>query len=123
MSNMQKEVQLTCITCPVGCALTVRVNADGTAEVSGNKCPRGAAYGAKEVTNPTRVVTSTVRVAGSDDRMLSVKTAADIPKSKIPECMKALENIEVRLPVHLGDVVLENVADTGVAIVATRSMV
>ena len=106
----------------MGCALTVRVDEGGEAVVTGNKCPRGAAYGAKEVTNPTRVVTSTVRVAGREDTVVSVKTAEDIPKGKITACMKALENVEVTLPIQVGDVVLENVADTGVNIIATRTL-
>ncbi len=119
---MSEVVQLTCITCPVGCSLSVGVQSDGKVVVQGNKCPRGAVYGEKEVTNPTRVVTSTVRIAGEKDRVVSVKTASDIPKGKIEECMQALEKVEVALPVYVGDIVLENVADTGVNIVATRTM-
>lgn len=56
--------ELTCICCPVGCALTVTIEGDNSVTVTGNRCPRGAAYGEKEVTNPTRIVTSTVRVEG-----------------------------------------------------------
>lgn len=119
MSEATRE--LTCICCPVGCALTVTIAADGTASVTGNKCPRGAAYGAKEVTNPTRIVTSTVRVSDHKDAAVPVKTASDIPKGKITDCMKALASVEVTAPVHMGDVVLQNVAGTGVNIIATRS--
>lgn len=115
-------VEMTCICCPIGCALKAQVNADGTVQVSGNNCPRGAAYGEKELTNPTRIVTSTVRVAGRKDTVVAVKTASDIPKGKIMECMKALQDIEVKAPVHIGDVILENVADTDVNIVATRNV-
>ena len=114
--------ELTCITCPVGCSLRAEIRQDGTVVITGNKCPRGAAYGQKEVTNPTRVVTSTVRVAGRKDAVVGVKTASDIPKDKIMECMKALAEVEVTLPVKIGDIVLENVADTGVSIVVTRGL-
>lgn len=117
-----KTVELTCITCPVGCALKAKIHQDGTVIITGNKCPRGAAYGEKEVTNPTRVVTSTVRVAGQKDAVVGVKTASDIPKGKIMECMKELAAITVTPPVKIGDVVLENVADTGVSIVVTRGL-
>lgn len=117
-----KAVEMTCICCPIGCALKAQVNADGTVQVSGNKCPRGAAYGEKEVTNPTRIVTSTVRIAGRQDTVVAVKTASDIPKEKIMECMKALQDIEVEASVHIGEIILENVADTGVNIVATRNI-
>lgn len=114
--------ELTCITCPVGCALKAEMHEDGTVSITGNKCPRGAAYGEKEMTNPTRVVTSTVRVAGRKDAVVGVKTASDIPKDKIMECMKALAAVEIVPPVVVGDVVLENVADTGVSIVVTRGI-
>lgn len=117
-----KTVELTCICCPIGCALNAQVNADGTVQVSGNKCPRGAAYGEKELTNPTRIVTSTVCVAGRKDTVVAVKTASDIPKGKIMECMRALQDVEVEPPVHIGDIILENVADMGVNIVATRNI-
>lgn len=112
---------MTCICCPVGCALTV-VQQDGAVTVTGNKCPRGAAYGEKELTNPTRIVTSTVRVAGKKDVVVAVKTAADIPKDRIMDCMRELAAVEVALPVKIGDVVIGNVADTGVSVVVTREV-
>ena len=115
-NTTQKE--LTCICCPVGCALTVTIADDSSVTVTGNRCPRGAAYGEKEVTNPTRIVTSTVRVTGYPDAVVSVKTASDIPKGRIDDCMKALADVTVA---DVGDIILENVADTGVNIVATRS--
>lgn len=111
---------MTCICCPIGCELRVELFGDATVKVSGNKCPRGAAYGEKELTNPTRTVTSTVRIAGNRNAVVAVKTATDIPKDKIGECMKALAAVEVHTPVQVGDIVLENVADTGVNIVITR---
>lgn len=118
----EKMIPMTCICCPVGCQLSVTCKADGSVSVEGNKCPRGAAYGEKEVTNPTRIVTSTVRVAGRKDTVVSVKTKEDIPKGKIMEVMAELAKIEVALPIRVGDVILTNVADTGVDIVATRPM-
>lgn len=118
----RKAVEMTCICCPIGCALKAEIHADGSVHVTGNKCPRGAAYGEKELTNPTRIVTTTVRIAGRKDVVVAVKTASDIPKDKIMECMKALQDIQVEAPVHIGEVILENVADTGVNIVATRGI-
>ena len=112
---------LTCIVCPMGCLLTVTEDADGL-HVSGNTCPRGDAYARKEMTNPTRIVTSTVRVAGGRLAMVSVKTASDIPKGKIFDCVKALKDVEVKAPVKIGDVIVENVAGTGVNIIATKNV-
>lgn len=113
---------LTCINCPMGCALTIEMEGDEVIGISGNTCPRGEAYGRKEVTNPTRIVTSTVRVTGGSADMVSVKTKQDIPKGKIFECIKALKDVEVQAPVHIGDVIVADVAGTGAAIVATKSV-
>ncbi len=112
--------ELTCIVCPMGCALTVELNQGQVTRVSGNTCPRGAIYGEKEVTHPMRVVTTSVAVEGGG--RLSVKTAGDIPKEKIWDCVEELKQVCVKKPVRIGDVVLENVAGTGVAIVATKGV-
>lgn len=111
---------LTCIQCPLGCQLEITL--DGALDVTGNTCPRGAAYARKEVTDPTRTVTSTVPVTGGEFRRVSVKTAEGIPKSKIFECMEALKAVRVSPPVHINDVVLENCAGTGIPVVATREV-
>ena len=117
-----EEKNLTCIGCPMGCFLTVKIKDGEVQSVEGNSCKRGAVYRRKEVTNPTRIVTSTVRVSGGDADMVSVKTKEDIPKGKIFECVKALKTVEVPAPVHIGDVLLEDVAGTGVDIVATKNV-
>lgn len=114
--------ELTCIGCPMGCPLTVTMEAGEVIRVTGNTCKRGDIYARKEVTNPTRIVTSTVRVTGGDADMVSVKTKEDIPKGKIFACVKALKTIEVPAPVHIGDVLLRDVAGTGVDIVATKNV-
>ena len=115
-------VNLICIGCPLGCPLTVEMEGNEVKSVAGNTCPRGDAYAKKELTNPTRIVTSTVRVTGGKLPMVSVKTESDIPKSKIFDCVKALKDIEVKAPVKIGDVIVENVAGTGVNIIATKNV-
>ncbi len=117
---MEKR-ELICIGCPMGCPLTVTMDGGNVVEVTGNTCPRGKTYAEKEVTNPTRIVTSTVKVDGGDRPFVSVKTKEDIPKGKIFECMKEINQVIAKAPIAIGDVVLENVAGTGVAIVATKA--
>lgn len=112
---------LICINCPMGCPLTVEMKEGQVVSVSGNTCKRGEIYARKEVTNPTRIVTTTVKVKGGETDRVSVKTKEDIPKEKIFDCIRALKGIEVTAPVHIGDVILKNVADTGVDIVATKN--
>ena len=113
---------LTCIGCPMGCALTVEMEGEEVIRVSGNTCKRGDVYARKEVTDPTRIVTSTVRVVHGKSDMVSVKTKEDIPKGKIFECIKELKNVQAEAPVHIGDVVAANIAGTGVDVVATRNV-
>lgn len=119
---MESVKELTCIGCPLGCALTVTMNDNKVISVNGNTCPRGDAYARKEVTNPTRIVTSTVRVEGGVSPMVNVKTASDIPKSKIFECAAALKDVVAVAPVKIGDVLLADVAGTGVDIVAAKNI-
>lgn len=114
--------ELTCIGCPLGCTVTVTMDGDTVTNVTGNTCPRGDAYARKEVTAPTRIVTSTVRVTGGASPMVNVKTAADIPKEKIFDCVAAIRDIVVTAPIKIGDVILSNVADTGVDIIAARNI-
>ncbi len=114
--------EMICINCPLGCILTVEQNETGEVTVSGNTCPRGAEYGRTEATAPKRVLTSTVRIREERGRVVPVKTAAPIPKEKIGACMEALKEVEVALPVQIGDVVLEDAAGTGVCVVVTKGI-
>lgn len=118
---MEKR-ELICIGCPMGCPLVVELDGAEIVSVSGYTCKRGEVYARKEVTNPTRIVTSTVKVEGGSADMVSVKTAEDIPKGKIFECVKALKGVTVKAPVHIGDVILSDVAGTGVNIIATKQV-
>lgn len=117
-----EEKNLICIGCPMGCLLTVSMEQGQVIRVTGNTCKRGDIYARKEVTDPTRIVTTTVKVTGGTEAMVSVKTKTDIPKGKIFECVRALKDICVEAPVHIGDIILENVAGTGVEIIATKNI-
>ena len=114
--------ELTCIGCPMGCMLTVTLENGEVTEVKGNTCPKGDIYARKEVVNPTRIVTSTVKITGGDKERVSVKTASDIPKDKIFDVVKALKGVVIEAPVHIGDVIVPDVAGTGVPVVATKEI-
>ena len=117
-----EERRLTCIICPKGCSLRVRLEAGRVTLVEGNHCKRGAQYAEKEVTNPTRIVTTIIPVRGGREKMLSVKTRTDIPKAKVQACMRALKNVTAEAPVQIGNVILADVAETGVDIIATKEI-
>ncbi len=118
---MEKR-ELICIGCPLGCPITVTLDGGTVTAVEGNTCKRGDDYARREVTNPTRIVTSTVTVEGGCDRTVSVKTRTDVPKSMIFDCMRALRGVKVKAPVHIGDVIVPDAAGTGVDIVATSEV-
>lgn len=118
---MEKR-ELVCIGCPMGCALCAQISDYNSIQITGNSCKIGEEYGIKECTNPTRTLTSTVEVIGRYGLMLPVKTEKSVPKNKIAECMKALKGIKINAPISIGDIILKNVANTGVNFIATKSI-
>ncbi len=119
---MADKKEFVCIRCPLGCGITVETSDGEIKSITGNTCPRGADYVTGELTDPRRTVTSLVRVRGGEMPVVSVKTAADIPKDKIFDCIRELKGIELSPPVHMGDVILEDVCGTGVNVVATADV-
>ena len=113
-------MKMICINCPKGCEMDVSVDGDKVAVV-GNSCPKGEAYAKSEVTNPTRMVTGLVRVAGMR-KPLPVKTRLAVSKNRIDAVLFAMHQATVQLPVKIGDVIIPNVAETGVDLVATANM-
>ena len=112
--------ELICIVCPKGCHLKIYPE-DGY-RVTGNQCAKGEEYGKKELINPTRVVTSTVKIEGAEIARLPVKTSGDIPKASVMQAMELLNGILVKAPVQVGDIIVPDIAGTGVNFVATRSL-
>ena len=118
-----RDQNLTCIGCPLGCSISVSLSDNGeVSEITGNKCKKGEEYARKEFTNPSRVVTSIVKINNGDVNMVSVKTAEDIPKGKIFDCMEALKKVTVTAPVQIGEVIIKNVCGTGVDVIATKKV-
>lgn len=117
-----ETVHLTCIGCPLGCALTVQTEGGEVKSVEGYTCNNGKKYAYKEMTNPTRIVTTTVRVRGGQLAAVSVRTASDVPKARMLDCVRALKDLEVEAPIAMGQVLLRDVAGTGVDVIATRNI-
>ena len=112
--------ELVCIVCPKGCRL--KVDEANDYAVTGNACPRGAAYGKSEIQNPTRVLTSTVKITGALYRRCPVKTDNVVPKGKLMEVMQLLNAVELKSPVKIGQVVIEKVAGTDANVVVTKDL-
>ncbi len=114
-----KIKNIICTSCPLGCHLKVDVENN---TISGNSCKRGEAYGISEATNPVRMITSTVKVENESEKLLPVKTSGPINKSLNFECMKVINKTVVNAPVKVGDIVVKNILNTGVNLVATKNI-
>lgn len=110
---------LICIQCPRGCHLTIDTE---TKEVSGNFCPRGKIYAINEVTDPKRTITSTIKVKDGDLPRCSVKTSDQVKKTLIFKIMDEINKVEVEAPIHINQVIIKNVLDTGVDIISTKEI-
>lgn len=116
--------EITCIVCPIGCSLLIeKDNSEESGyKVSGNKCNRGLDYAIKEMTNPTRVITSTVKIENGLLTRIPIKTDGTVPKGKIFECMERINEVTVEAPVSIGDIIIPDILNTGVNVIATRNM-
>ena len=120
--NRDVSSQLICIGCPVGCLITAKKTEDGSLDIAGNTCKKGETYARSEMTAPVRTVTSMIRVKGGFGKVIPVKTASEIPKEKISECMAEIQKTVAQAPIHVGDVLIENVAGTSIPVIATGNM-
>ena len=121
-NNNMETRELTCIRCPIGCHITVELENGEVKSITGNSCPRGEEYAASEVTHPVRIVTSLVNLNGGERSVVSVKTAGDVPKEKMMDVVGALKNVTAEAPVSIGDIIVKDIAGTGVDIVATSNV-
>ncbi len=116
------DKMITCINCPVGCRMQVTMSDRGEfLSVTGNTCARGAKYAEQECTLPVRTITAVIPVSGCITP-LSVRTSEPVPKHMIPQIMKVLSELTVSSPVEIGDVLVENILETGADIIATRNV-
>jgi CxxC motif-containing protein len=117
---MRKEI--VCIGCPLGCPLTVDHNQKTVQKISGNRCNLGSQYAEKELFNPERTLTTTVKVKNGHLPLVSVRTSTPIPKKRLFDAMNLLAKIEVEAPIKIGDIILQNLFDTNASIVATKNI-
>ena len=112
--------EMICVACPMGCELNVELDDAGTiTNVTGHTCKRGITYAEAEVTNPTRSFHSTIRVEGGAAPLVSVKSKGPVPKRLLMACAEATRGITAKAPIAVGDILLPNVCDTGVDLVAS----
>ena len=120
---MIENIPLTCIICPMGCFMEVETEKDSYGQiivhnVKDNGCKRGEQYASKELQNPTRTLTSTIKVIDGTLSVLPVKTEQEVPKNKLLQCMEVVRRVSCNAPIKRGDVVIYDILGTGVNIVA-----
>lgn len=126
--NAIETLQFNCTTCPSECLLTVEVerDADGAVVevhfVTGNSCPRGDTFAHQELTCPMRVLTTTVAVSGGDEALLPVRTTEAIPLALHTKAMDLIRGLIVGVPIRMGDVVLENLLNTNIDLIASMDI-
>ena len=119
---MKDKASLICVTCPMGCCLDVTVEDGQVIAVEGQACKRGLAYAQDEITNPRRVVTTTVRVSNGRHPLLPVYTDCPFPKGQILALLQELRQITATAPVLAGRVILADALGTGISVLASRDM-
>jgi CxxC motif-containing protein len=118
----EETTKIICITCPMGCTLEVTHDGETITKVEGEQCKRGKEYAQAELTDPRRMVTSTVKVKGGVLPLVPVYTAAPIPKPRIFDLLVELRKVELQAPVKVGQKVLENALDTDIDVLASRNL-
>lgn len=127
-TNVTETLQFNCTTCPSECHLTVEVerDADGAVvevrSVTGNNCPRGDTFAHQELTCPMRVLTTTVAVSGGDGALLPVRTTEAIPLALHTQGMDLIRGLVVEAPIRMGDVMLEDLLNTGIDLIASMDI-
>ncbi|MCX5773137.1 MAG: DUF1667 domain-containing protein [Fusobacteria bacterium] len=116
-----KAQELICIVCPIGCHMSVEKKGEDYT-VTGNGCPRGIAYTKKELTAPSRTLTTTVKISHSNFRRLPVKTSSEVPKERLFDVMEEINTLTVEAPIKMGDIILKDVLGLGVDIVSSKNM-
>ncbi len=114
--------KVVCVRCPVGCKIEFELHNGKVGKIKGNRCLKGIEYIKEELKEPKRIVPTSVRVIGGNYPLVSVKTSAPIPKRHISDLMEIVKKLKIRAPVELGDVILKNLFNTGVDLIATRTV-
>lgn len=117
---MKKEI--ICTVCPRGCHIMVEGEGDNIISVEGNACKRGLTYASAEFSHPVRILTTTVKIKGESHDLLPVRSQSPIPREKLFECMDVIRKAEAGTPVKCGTVIISNICNTGVDIVATKNI-
>lgn len=119
---MTDEKDITCIICPIGCKIQVKTDGKHFEICEGHKCKRGIEYARSEALDPRRMLTSSVLVKDGEWPLVSIKSSKPVPKNKVFEILTEIKNAKIDAPVNLGKIIIKNVANTNIDIIATKSI-
>lgn len=119
---MPENTKVICITCPKGCRLDVTREGSTVIKVENCGCKRGEDYVKAELSDPRRMVATTVRIKGGIHPLMPVYTSKPFPKPRIRELLFELQKVALTTPIHIGEVVVKDVLGTGIDILASREM-
>jgi CxxC motif-containing protein len=119
---MKQTSNLICVNCPMGCTLAAVSDQNTVESVQGNRCRKGLAYAQSEISDPKRMLSSTVKIWGGIHQMVPVHTRNPIPRKCIFELLVQLKQIELKAPVEMGQIVLADICGTGVDVIASRDL-
>lgn len=113
--------KLVCIVCPNGCNLTIDKKGEEY-DIKGAKCKKGNEFALEEMVAPKRSISSTIKTIYSELPVVPVRTSGDILKKDIFTVMKEINKFTVEKAYDVGEVIIKNVANTGVNIICTVRM-
>ena len=118
------KIKMICIVCPLSCDIKVETKKERKeiVNIKGCKCPKGKEYASREIIDPQRVFTAVVKVKGGHLPVVSVKTVKPIPKHRLFDAIRVISKIEVKAPIKVRDVIVTNLLDTGVPVIATSNI-
>lgn len=119
---MTEEKEITCIVCPIGCKILVRTDGTSFELLNGNKCKKGVEYARNEALDPRRMLTSSIFVKNGEWPLVSVKSSQPVKKEKVFSVLKEIKQTTINAPVKSGQLIIKNVANAGIDIVATKSV-
>lgn len=117
-----EKIEVICLVCPPACSITLTVEEEDIVDITGFKCKKGKEYALQEYKSPQRVLTATVKTTDKTKPLLPVRTADPIPKKLLISCMKILAEKEINPPVKIGQVIVKNIMNTEVDVVATEGL-
>ncbi len=117
--DVPRQETVICVGCPLGCRVKVSLDKRGATSFKGAECKKGEKLVLKELSNPVRTVTATVRTGDDSFPLLPVRTSRPVSQGLIRQIMKQTVRAGATAPVRAGDVVVKNVSGTGADLIAT----